>query len=64
MVFRIATCILAIVAALTAMSLPGAAYASGKRQQIPFVHADARGFEPPDPCKGHCGGLFAGRFHR
>jgi len=58
---RIAT--LAVVAALAAMSSSGAANASGKRQHIPFIHTQARSFEPPDPCKGHCG-VFAGRFHR
>jgi len=59
---RIITCALAIVAALAAISSPGAAYAA--RKHNPFIHAGAGSFEPPDPCKARCGGAFAGRFHR
>ena len=55
MLIRIAAFVLAIVAALAAISSPVTAYASGKRQHIPLTHAGARSFQPPDPCKRHCG---------
>jgi hypothetical protein len=60
---RIVICALTIASALAAMLSPGAAHASGKGQHIPFVHADARSFQPPDPCKAHCDALVA-RFRR
>jgi hypothetical protein len=62
MSLRIVTCALAIVAALAGAASPGAAYAA--RKHFPFIHAGTGGFEPPDPCRARCGGLFAGWLYR
>ncbi len=61
MLVRIVICSLATTSTLAAMLSPGAAYASGKRQHIPLIHTEARSFQPPDPCRAHCGSVFAGQ---